>query len=184
MTDHYTSNEFYADLLSYRLTTAKRHWDKVAFYVMAAAFVATWIALFWRREEVNGYINRFESAFVQWIFSEPYARVLFVGLTCLVFLLNVGPAVVHYIRKNWVYPKSSMHLQAYLSVQYKETVKLPRGRNSNTPRSHYVFVGHPVSGKVLPVEVSEDWYLRLEAGNKVHAHYHPSNDNVLYLTRS
>ncbi len=53
------------------------------------------------------------------------------------------------------------------------------------PRTFYVHVAAlPVTGKVLPVEISEDWYMHLEAGKQVHAHYHPSSDNVLYLTKN
>lgn len=184
MLQRYAPNEFHADYLSHRLTKAKRRWDKIAFYVMASVFVVTWVALFWKREETNSYINQFENAFVQWIFGEPNGRALFIGLAGLFFLLNLGPTLLHYIRKYLLYPKSSMHLQAYLKVQSKEAIRLPRAQNeTKTPRAFYAYVPHPVSGKILPVEVSEDWYMHLEAGNQVHAYYHPSSDNVLYLVK-
>jgi hypothetical protein len=185
MPQNYAPNEFHADYLSHRLTKAKRRWDKIAFYVMASLFVVTWIALFWKKEDASSYLNQFEHLFVQWMFGEPYGRMLFIGLAGLIFLLNISPTLLYYIRKYWFFPKSSMYLQAYLKVQSKEEVRLPRGRNATkTPRAFYVHVPHPVSGKVLPVEVSEDWYLHLNAGNQVHAYYHPSNENVLYLVTS
>lgn len=184
MFQRYAPNEFHADFISYRLTKAKRRWYKIACYVISTVFVLTWVALFWKREETNSYLNQFENAFVQWIFGEPNGRVLFIGLAGLIFLLNVSPTLVYYIRKYWFFPKSSMHLQAYLKVQSKETIRLRRAQNeTKTLRAFYVYVPHPISGKVLPVEVSEDWHMQLEAGHRVHAHYHPSSDNVAYLIK-
>jgi hypothetical protein len=174
MLQPYAPNEFYADRISHRLAIAKRRWDKAAFYIISGLFVVNWIALVAKREETNAIMNRVTDAFSQWAFADPHSRAVLIGLAGLFVLLNVGPTVVYYIRKFWVYPKASMNLQAYL----------PRMRNSTrTPRAFYVHVGHPVTGKALPVEVSEDWYMHLEAGHRIHAHYHPSSDNVLYLIK-
>jgi hypothetical protein len=184
MFQRYAPNEFHADYLSYRLISAKRRWDKWSFYVVSAFFAVSWIALFVRREEVNDFMNRFAETFVQKVFSGSNTAQVITGFALLVFFLNVLPTLIYYARKYWLYPKSSMHLQAYLPVQRKETVKLPRARNATkSPRAYYVYVGHPLSGVVVPVDVSEEWYMHLEAGNQVHAYYHPSNDYVLYLVK-
>ncbi|WP_353720715.1 hypothetical protein [Dyadobacter sp. 676] len=185
MFERYASNEFYGDLLSHRLLFAKRQWEKIAYYTISVVSVVVSLALFARREEMNSYISQFENALVQWLFREGQGRTLFIGFAALIFLLNIGPTLLYYIRKYWLYRKSSMSLQAYLNVHYKESIRLPRAQNAiRSPRAFYVYVGHPVTGKVLPVEVSEDWYLQLEAGNKVHARYHPGSDNVVFLIRN
>lgn len=185
MPDKYLAHEFYADALAHRLTLAKRRFERIWFFVGAVIFAVTLVSLFWRREQTNGYLTRLEHAFVEQLFNQPNGRVFFFALVGLIFLINIGPTLIYYIRKYWFYPKSSMNLQSYLAVQSKETMKLPRAENdTKTPRAFYVYVGHPVTGKVLPVQVSEEWYMRLEAGHRVHAHYHPSNDNVLYLVNN
>jgi hypothetical protein len=183
MLQRYAPNEFHADYLSHRLIKAKRQWGKWSFYAVSGVFIVTWFALFVRREETSDFMNGFADTFAQRVFSGSDPTRVIVGFALLVFFLNVLPTLIYYARKYWIYPKSSLNLQAYLPVQSKETVKLPRGRNSNTPRIHYAYVLHPVSRKLVPVEVSEDWYMQLEVGNKVHAHYHPSSDNVVYLVK-
>ncbi len=125
MLQPYAPNEFYADRLSHRLAIAKRRWDKVVFYVVSGLFVVNWVALFAKREETNAIMNQVTDTFSQWVFADADSRTVLIGLAGLFVLLNVGPTLVYYIRKLWIFPKASMNLQAYLPVKYKESIKLP-----------------------------------------------------------
>lgn len=78
-----------------------------------------------------------------------------------------------------------MNLRGYAAVRSTEVVKLPRGRGATkTPTVYYVYVGHPVTGKVVPVAIPEGWYNTLHPGSRVNAFYHPNSDNVLYLVNN
>ncbi len=184
MLQRYALNEFYADRLSHRLVLAKKWWDRIIFFTFAAVFVAAWLGLFFRKEETGALMDQFGGMFTQWIFEESYSQQRMIGIFGLVLLANVAPSLVFFVRKNWIFPKASMSLRGYAALQSKEVIKLPRSRGATkAPKAFYVYVSHPVSGKVVPVEVSEGWYMQLEAGNRVDAYYHPSSDNVMYLVQ-
>ncbi|SDD83287.1 hypothetical protein SAMN04487996_102298 [Dyadobacter soli] len=185
MLQHYALNEHYADRLSHRLLLAKKWWDRIIFFTFAAVFVSAWLGLVFRKEETGALMENYGGVFATWIFEEPYSQQRIIGVFGLVFLMNVAPTLLFFVRKNWIFPKASMNSRGYATVQSKEVVKLPRGRGATkTPKAHYVYVSHPVSGKVLPVEIPENWYNTLNAGNQVNAFYHPGSDNVLYLVNN
>ncbi|MDR6806085.1 hypothetical protein J2Y45_003277 [Dyadobacter sp. BE34] len=185
MLQNYTSNEFYADRLSHRLALAKKWLDRILFFTVAAVFVTVWLGLVLKKEDAGALMDRFSGTFAKWIFEEPYSQERMLGIFGLVFLANAGPSIVFFVRKNWVFPKASMTLRGYATVHSKEVVKLPRSRGATkTPKAFYVYVSHPVTGNVIPVEISEGWYTNLEVGNRVNVHYHPSSDNVVYLINS
>lgn len=164
---------------------AKKWWDRIIFFVFAALFVAAWLGLVFRKEETGTLMDHFGGMFAKWIFEEAYSQQRIFGIFGLVFLANATPWLVFFVRKNWVFPKASMTLRGYATVQSKEVVKLPRSRGATkTPKAFYVYVSHPVSGKVVPVEISEGWYNTLNAGNQVNVFYHPGSDNVLYLVNN
>nr|WP_295934831.1 hypothetical protein [uncultured Dyadobacter sp.] len=185
MLQQYALNEFYADRISHQLTLAKKWWDRGIFFTFATLFLASWLGLIFRKEETSALLERFGGMFAQWIFEEPYSQQRMFAIFGAVFLLNVAPSLVSFVRKNWIFPKASMRLRGYATIRSKEVIKLPRSRGATkSPKSFYVYVSHPVSGKVLPVEIHEGWYNTLNAGNQADAFYHPSSDNVLYLVHN
>jgi len=185
MLQNYTSNEFYADRLSHRLALAKKWWDRILFFMIAAVFVTVWLGLVLKKEDAGALMDRFSGTFAKWIFEEPYSQERMLGIFGLVFLANAGPSLVYFVRKNWIFPKASMSLRGYAAIQSKEVIKLPRSKGTTkTPKAFYVYVSHPVSGKVVPVEISEGWYNTLNAGNQVDVFYHPGSDNILYLVNN
>lgn len=185
MLQHYTLNEFYADALSHRLALAKKWWDRILFFTFAAVFITAWLGLFLRKEQTGALMDRYGGIFTQWIFEEPYSQRRMIGIFGFAFLANVAPTLVFFVRKNWIFPKASMNLRGYATVQSKKEIRLPRSRGATkTPKAFYVYVGHPVSGKVVPVEIHEGWYNTLNAGNQVNTYYHPSSDNVMYLVNN
>ncbi|MGX5854939.1 hypothetical protein ACWKW6_14895 [Dyadobacter jiangsuensis] len=185
MLQNYAPNEFYADRLSHRLALAKKWWDRILFFTIAAVFVTVWLGLVLKKEDTGTLMDQFGGRFAKWFFEEPYSQERMFGIFALVFLANVGPSIAFFVRKNWVFPKASMRLRGYATVQSKEVIKLPTSRGATkTSKAFYVYVGHPVSGKVVPVEISEGWYNTLNAGSQVDVFYHPGSDNVLYLVNN
>ncbi|PSL30121.1 hypothetical protein [Dyadobacter jiangsuensis] len=185
MLQRYTLNEFYADRLSHRLVQAKKWWDRVIFFTIVVVFVTVWLGLVFRKEETGAFMDQFSERFARWIFEQDHSQQRMFGIFGLVFLANVAPSLVFFVRKNWIFPKASMSLRGYAAIQSKEVIKLPRSRGATKiPKAFYVYVSHPVTGNVIPVEISEGWYTNLEAGNRVNVHYHPSSDNVVYLINS
>ncbi|MHA4741207.1 hypothetical protein [Dyadobacter sp. MSC1_007] len=183
MLQPYASNEFYADLVVYRLEKLAKAINTALFYLFAFAFIVVFVGLIWRQELMNGYLNRFENEVGPWLHLEEPFRLL-VGVLLFWTLLPFIPTVIHVIRKQWLYPKASLSQQAFAVVQSKELVIHPRWRNSNGhPKSFYVKVLHPTSGNLIPVDVEENWYQQLTPGDRVHAYYHPGGGNILYLKK-
>lgn len=180
----YASNEFYADLLVYRLEKLAKAINSVLFYLSAFAFIVVFVGLIWRQELMNEYLNRFEKEVGPLLHLEEPFRLLVGGLLFWT-LLPFIPTVIHVIRKKWLYPKTSLSQQTFVVVQSKELVIHPRWRNSNgNPKSFYIKVLHPTSANLIPVDVEEDWYQQLIPGDRVHAYYHPSGRDILYLKKS
>ena len=179
----YTKDEFYGDLLDYNMDKAGKRIRNAVFYILVPVFLAVFISLWVWPDQTNSFLNSFDtSRETDSQTMNPYQWLALVGLVLI--LLPFVPTVIHVLRKYWLYPKSSLILQAFLPVKSKELIIHPRTRNSNgNPKSYFIIVQHPYSAKLIPVDTEEEWFGQLKEGDQVHVFYHPAQGNILYLKK-
>ena len=179
----YAKDEFYGDLLDYKMDRMGKRIRIAVFYSLIPIFLVVFLSLWFSPDQTNKLLNSFSS------FSEtdsqatnPYQWLALIGL--MLILIPFIPTVLHALRKYWLYPKSSFTLQSFLPVKAKELIVHPRTRNSNgNPKSHFIIVQHPYSGKLIPVDTEEAWFEKLKVGDRIHVFYHPLQGNILYLKK-
>lgn len=182
--NRYTKNEFYGDLLIYKIEKWRKRGSSWLFYILALLFLIVFVGLILQPEKTSQLLNSFASDTQTGDQgSNPYRLLAAVGLVLM--LMPFLPTALHVARKYWLYPKASLTQQAFCAIQSKELIIHPRTRNSNgNPRSYYLKVQHPRSKRLVPVDVDGEWFNELNEGEQVYTHYHPAEDNLLYLSRS
>lgn len=180
---YYGDDEFYGDLVGYRLERARKWMSSTIFYILAALFLIVFIPLWIKPEETNELLTRLMAPSLNHHFPENrYQWLVLAGL--LFIIMPFIPTVLHVVRKYVLYPKSSLTQQTFLAVHSKKLIIHPRTKNANShPKSHLIFVQHPSSSKLIPVDTEATWFGELKEGDRVRAFYHPAEGNILYLKK-
>jgi hypothetical protein len=179
----YSADEFYGDFLEFNFEKKRRGLYNFLFRTGMTLAIVLFLAVSFQKQKTTEYLDLAGSFKDQHMSYETQAS-LFGSLGLLIILLPFYTDIIHIIRKYWLYPKQSLTQRAVLIVQAKELILHPKTKNSNVqPKTHYLKVQHPRSGRLVPVDVNGEWFAEVKEGDQVYAHYHPAEDNVLYLSR-
>ncbi|MEO6287639.1 MAG: hypothetical protein ABIN80_16535 [Dyadobacter sp.] len=179
----YAKNEFYGDLLVYKIEKWRKLGSSWLFYILAIIFLIVFAGLIFQPEKTSELLNGL-TVYGETVDQEgnPYRWLAIVGL--IIILMPFMPTALHIARKYWLYPKKSLTQRAYCAVQSKELISHPRTRNSSVnSRSYYVIICHPADPRQIPVDISEVWYQTLKPGDQIHVNYHPAERNIVYLRK-
>jgi hypothetical protein len=179
----YTKNEFYGDLIIYKIEKWRKLASSWLFYILALLFVVVFIGLSLQPEKTSALLNGFAN-YAETEEQQMGSFKLLAAVGLVIILIPFLPTMLHVVRKYWLYPKKSLTLQAFCAVNSKELILHPKTRNSSVqPKTHYLKVQHPRSGRLVPVDVDGEWFNETNQGEQVNVHYHQSEDNILYLRK-
>lgn len=172
---------YYADYLTFNLEKRARQINRVLFYSGAVLFFVAFFGLIFQAKKANEMIDSLQNYIIAVLpYNEPL-RFLILPLF-LWLLLPWIPQLFGLIRKYILYPYKSLTLQTTVPVLSKEVIIYPRSfRSGARPRSHFIKVSHPTSGKLIHFDVHEILYNDLNPGAPVHVRYHPVEENVLCM---
>ena len=176
-----TSNQttYYGDYLTFNLEKRARQINRVLFYFGAILFFVAFFGLIFQVKETNELIDSFQNYIVAHVPYDEPLRFLILPLF-LWLLLPWIPQILGLVRRYILYPRKSLTQQTTVPVQSKELIVYPRSfRSGARPRSHFIRVLHPSSGKLINFDVDERLYNELNPGTLVRVKYHPVEENVL-----